>query len=171
MGITHFKGTVVNLGDGELNVGDKAPVITLPDVNLDDVEVGGAGDKVQLIITVPSLDTNTCAKETAEFNQLVSTMDIIHTYVISMDLPFASQKFCSTAGIDNITVLSDYIDKEFSRTYGVLMLDNKLKGLSARTIFIVNKEGKISYKQVVENVTDEPDYEAVLEALKDTTVY
>ena len=168
---TTFKGTPVTLGDNELNVGDKAPIVALIDPSLNDVEVGGAQDRTQLLITVPSLDTDTCARETAEFNQLVGSMDIVHTYVISMDLPFASQKFCTTQGIDNLTVLSDYIDKDFSKTYGVLMKDSKLKGLSARTVFIVNKEGYISYKQVVPEVTDEPDYEAILEALKDTTVY
>jgi thioredoxin-dependent peroxiredoxin len=171
MATTQFKGTPVTLGEGELNVGDKAPVITLINPDLEDVEVGGAQDKTQLLITVPSLDTATCARETAEFNQLVGSMDIIHTYVISMDLPFASQKFCTTQGIDNLTVLSDYIDKDFSKSYGVLMQDNKLKGLSARTVFVVNKEGVISYKQVVPEVTDEPDYDAILEALKDSTIH
>jgi len=168
---TTFKGTPVTLGEGTLNVGDKAPVVTLVDPNLNDVEVGGTCDKTQLIISVPSLDTDVCARETAEFNQLVSTLDIVHTYVISMDLPFASQKFCSTQGIDNLTVLSDYIDKDFSKAYGVLMQDSKLKGLSARAVFIVNKEGIISYKQVVPEVTEEPNYAEILEALKDTTVH
>lgn len=171
MATTMFKGIPVSLTQGELNVGDKAPVITLIDPSLNDVEVGGVQDRTQLLITVPSLDTATCARETAEFNQLVGSMDIIHTYVISMDLPFASQKFCTTQGIDNLTVLSDYVDKSFSKAYGVLMENNKLKGLSARTIFIVNKEGIISYKQIVPEVTNEPDYDAILEALKDTTVH
>jgi thiol peroxidase len=170
MAITHFKGAEVHLDGNELNVGDKAPVISLIDTSLDDVEVGGENDKVQLLITVPSLDTGVCARETVEFNRLVSTLDIVHTYVISMDLPFASEKFCSTMDIDNLTVLSDYVDKGFSKGYGVLMSDNKLKGLSARTIFIVNKEGYITYKQIVNEVTDEPNYEEILEALKDTTI-
>ncbi|NOQ29732.1 MAG: thiol peroxidase [Helicobacteraceae bacterium] len=170
MAMTHFKGTDVTLGGNELNVGDKAPQISLVDANLDDITVGGENEKVQLIITVPSLDTGTCAMETTKFNNLVATLDIVHTSVISMDLPFASQKFCSTQGIDNLTVLSDYVDKDFSKAYGVLMKDNKLKGLCARAIFVVNKSGVISYKQVVNEVTDEPNYDEVLEALKDTTV-
>ncbi len=170
MAITHFKGSEVHLDGNELNVGDKAPVISLIDTSLDDVEVGGESDKVQLLITVPSLDTGVCARETVEFNRLVSTLDIVHTYVISMDLPFASDKFCTTMNIDNLTVLSDYVDKGFSKGYGVLMSDNKLKGLSARCVFVVNKEGYITYKQIVNEVTDEPNYEEILEALKDTTI-
>lgn len=168
---THFKGTDVTLIGKTLNVGDEAPVVTLVDTNLDDVEIGGAQDKIQLIISVPSLDTGVCQKETTEFNQLVATLDIVHTYVISMDLPFASQKFCSTQGIENLDVLSDYIDKEFCKLYGVLMKDNKLKGLAARAVFVVNKQGIISYKHIVDEVTSEPNYQEVLDALKDTTVH
>ncbi|MEA1916005.1 MAG: thiol peroxidase [Campylobacterota bacterium] len=170
MGTTNFKGSVVNLGDVEINVGDAAPEVTLVDTSLDDVNVGGINEKVQLLISVPSLDTGTCAKETKEFNELLTTLDIVETYVISMDLPFASDRFCMTEGIDNLTVLSDYTDKSFSTSYGTLMLDNKLKGLSARVIFIVNKDGIVTYKQVVNEVTDEPNYDEVLEALKDTTI-
>ena len=81
MAVTHFKGSEVHLEGVELNVGDKAPVISLVDTSLNDVEVGGESDKVQLLITVPSLDTGVCARETVEFNRLVSTLDIVHNYL------------------------------------------------------------------------------------------
>ena len=83
-----------------------------------------------------------------------------------MDLPFASERFCSTEGIDNLTVVSDYIDKEVSKAYGVLMADNKLKGLSARALFVIDRNGEVTYKEVVPEVTEEPNYEAALEAIK-----
>lgn len=83
-----------------------------------------------------------------------------------MDLPFASQRFCSTEGIENLTVVSDYMDKAVSKAYGVLMEDGALKGLSARTIFVVDRSGKVVYKEIVAEVTAEPDYEAALEAIK-----
>ena len=167
MATTKFKGTEVNLTGNQINVGDLAPVVIATTADLNDAEVGGAQDQVQLIISVPSLDTATCAAETRRFNQEVGALDICTTTVVSMDLPFASAKFCSTEGIDNLTVVSDYVEKDFGKAYGVLMADNKLKGLLARTIFVVDRSGEIVYKEVVPEVTQEPNYEAVLEAIKE----
>ncbi len=167
METTTFKGTTVNLAGTQINVGDKAPSVIAIGTDLSDVEIGGAKDKVQLIITVPSLDTATCAAETRRFNVAVNDLDICETTVISMDLPFAADRFCSTEGIDNLTVASDYIDKAASKAYGVLMNDNKLKGLSARAIFVVDRSGEVVYKEIVPEVTDEPNYEAALEAIKE----
>ncbi|EQB34314.1 thiol peroxidase [Sulfurimonas hongkongensis] len=166
MQTTMFKGTTVKLVGDELNVGDKAPVATATGVDLNDVEVGGAKDRIQLIITVPSLDTATCAAETRKFNEDVNNLDICETTVISMDLPFAADRFCSTEGIENLSVASDYINKDVSRAYGVLMDDGKLKGLSARAVFVVDRSGTIVYKEIVPEVTAEPNYEAALDAIK-----
>ena len=167
MDFVKFKGTDVTIEGTELNVGDMAPLVTVVNAQLEEVEVGGPSDKVQLIISVPSLDTDTCAAETRRFNLEVGSLDICETTVVSMDLPFASAKFCTTEGIDNLQVASDYVDKEFAKSYGVLMADNKLKGLCARAVFIVDRNGVITYIQVVPEVTDEPNYEEVLEAIKD----
>ncbi|MEA3384335.1 MAG: thiol peroxidase [Campylobacterota bacterium] len=167
MDFVKFKGTDVTLEGTKLDIGDMSPHVTIVGADLEDIEVGGASDKVQLIISVPSLDTATCAAETRRFNLEVGSLDICETTVVSMDLPFASAKFCSTEGIDNLKVGSDYVDKEFAKSYGVLMKDNKLKGLCARAVFVVNRNGIITYIQVVPEVTDEPNYEEVLEAIKD----
>ena len=167
MQTTTFKGTKVNLFGNAINVGDKAPVVTAVATDLSDVEIGGAKDNIQLIITLPSLDTDTCAAETRRFNQDVNNLDICETTVISMDLPFASERFCTTSGIENLTVASDYIDKEVSKAYGVLMEDNKLKGLSARAVFVIDRSGTVVYKEIVNEVTDEPNYTAALDAIKE----
>ncbi len=167
MQTTTFKGTTVNLSGTEINVGDKAPSVTATGTDLSDVTIGGAKDKVQLIITVPSLDTATCAAETRRFNVDVNNLDICETTVVSMDLPFAADRFCSTEGIENLTVASDYIDKDVSKAYGVLMADNKLVGLSARSVFVIDRNGEVVYKEIVAEVTDEPNYEAALEAIKE----
>jgi thiol peroxidase len=167
MATTNFKGTPVTLGGNEINVGDTAPEVTIVAGDLSDIEVGGAKDQVQLIVSVPSLDTPVCAAETRRFNQEVGALDICTTTVVSMDLPFASSKFCSTEGIDNLEVGSDYVDKDFAKAYGVLMTDNKLKGLCARAIFVVDRSGEVVYKEIVSEVTDEPNYEAALEAIKE----
>lgn len=165
--LTKFKGTPVNLIGDDLDVGDMAPVVTIVGADLEDIEVGGAKDKVQLIVAVPSLDTNTCAAETRRFNLEVGSLDICTTTVVSMDLPFASAKFCTTEGIENLEVGSDYVEKEFANRYGVLMGDGKLKGLCARAIFVVDRSGEVTYRQIVPEVTDEPNYEEVLEAIKE----
>jgi thioredoxin-dependent peroxiredoxin len=166
MQTTNFKGTKVNLSGNPLDVGDKAPIVIATGVDLSDVEIGGAKDRVQLIITLPSLDTDTCAAETRRFNVDVNNLDICETTVVSMDLPFAADRFCSTEGIENLTVVSDYINKDVSKAFGVLMEDNKLKGLSARTVFVIDRSGEIVYKEIVPEVTAEPNYEAALEAIK-----
>ena len=167
MQTTTFKGETVNLAGNQINVGDKAPSVIAIGTDLSDIEIGGAKDNIQLIITVPSLDTDTCAAETRRFNQDVNNLDICETTVVSMDLPFASQRFCSTEGIANLTVASDYIDKEVSKAFGVLMDENKLKGLSARAVFVVDRSGIVVYKEIVPEVTDEPNYEAALDAIKE----
>ena len=166
MQTTKFKGSEVKLAGNAVNVGDQAPKAVAVGTDLSDVEIGGAKDRIQLLITVPSLDTDTCAAETRRFNQDVNNLDICETTVVSMDLPFASDRFCTTSGIENLTVVSDYIDKEVSKAYGVLMADNKLKGLSARTVFVIDRSGEVVYKEIVEEVTDEPNYEAALDAIK-----
>jgi len=167
MQTTTFNGTTVKLSGKEINVGDMAPTVTATGTDLSDVEIGGAKDKIQLIITVPSLDTDTCAAETRRFNVDVNNLDICETTVVSMDLPFAAERFCTTEGIANLTVASDYIDKEVSKAYGILMADNKLIGLSARSVFVIDRSGKVVYKEIVSEVTDEPNYEAALDAIKE----
>ena len=167
MQTTTFKGNTVNLAGTPINVGDKAPTVIATATDLSDVEIGGAKDRVQLLITVPSLDTDTCAAETRRFNVDVNNLDICETTVVSMDLPFAADRFCTTEGIENLTVASDYIEKDVSKAYGVLMDDNKLKGLSARAVFVIDRSGTIVYKEIVPEVTDEPNYEAALEAIKE----
>ncbi len=163
---TKFHGTKVTLIGDEIGVGDSAPLVTAIGTDLSSVSIGGARDKVQLIVTLPSLDTDTCAAETRRFNEDVNNLDICETTVVSMDLPFASERFCTTSGIENLTVVSDYLDKSVSKAYGVLMDDNKLIGLSARAVFVVDRSGVIVYKEIVEEVTAEPNYEAALEAIK-----
>jgi thiol peroxidase len=167
MQTTTFNGTTVRLSGDVLNVGDAAPIVIATGTDLNDVEIGGAKDKIQLIITVPSLDTATCAAETRRFNLDVNNLAICETTVISMDLPFAADRFCSTEGIENLSVASDYINKDVSKAFGVLMADNKLIGLSARAVFVVDRSGTITYKEIVSEVTAEPNYEAALEAIKE----
>ena len=164
--LTKLKGNDVALYGNQVNVGDDAPVVTLVNSALEDVTIGGASGKAQLIIAVPSLDTPVCAMEATKFNNQAAAVEGAAVCVVSMDLPFAAKRFCSTEGIENLQVLSDFREKCFSTAYGTLIAEGPLRGLSARAIFVVGKDGKVVYKELVEEITAEPNYEAALEALK-----
>lgn len=161
-----LKGNTVTLAGTDVNVGDAAPEVTLPNKGLENKTVGGAKDKAQLLIVVPSLDTAVCATETRNFNTKAASIDGLETYVISMDLPFAAGRFCSTEGIENLDVLSDFRTKEFANKYGMLIADGALAGVTARAIFVIGKDGKVAYKELVPEITEEPQYDAALEAAK-----
>ncbi len=167
METTKLKGGDVALAGKLVSVGDKAPVVTVVNSeDLSDVTVGGAKGKKQLIVAVPSLDTPVCATETRTFNSKVAELDNVETITVSMDLPFASKRFCSTEGIDKLTVASDFRNKDFSYNYGTLIADGALAGVSARVIFVIDEEGTVTYKQIVPEITEEPNYDEALEALK-----
>jgi thiol peroxidase len=160
------KGNPATLAGPTLNVGDKAPVAYVVTKTLEEKAIGGAKDKPQLIITVPSLDTPVCEMETQKFNELLKDYtDKVDVTVVSMDLPFAEKRFCESFNIANIDVASDFRYRDMEK-FGVLIAEGALKGLLARAIFIVDTEGKIAYKQLVPEVTNEPNYDEVLEALK-----
>ncbi len=161
-----LKGTPVAIGgDREVKVGDEAPRAVVTTRDLQDTEVGGKKENIQVLITVPSLDTPVCATETRKFNERLADFPV-EAVVISMDLPFAADRFCTTEGIDHLTVASDFRDRDFGRKYGVLIQEGPLRGLLARTIFVVDPEGKVVYRQIVPEITSEPDYDDVLNFLK-----
>ncbi len=167
MATTMLKGNTVNLAGNEVNVGDKAPEVTVVNsAGLADVTVGGAQGTKQLIIVVPSLDTEVCATETRNFNKRASEIEGVKTTVVSMDLPFASGRFCSAEGIESLTVASDFRNKDFANAYGVLIADGPLAGVTCRAIFAVNEEGVVTYKEIVPEITAEPEYDAALAAVK-----
>ncbi len=166
MAETKFKGNPVKLAGTEIKTGDRAPKATVVTTALADKEIGGSGEKTQLLIVVPSLDTPVCATEARKFNQRAAELDSVDTTIVSMDLPFASQRFCATEGIDRLTVASDFRNREFSTKYGVLIDDGPLKGVTARAVFVINKEGKVTYRELVSDIAEEPDYDSALEAAK-----
>jgi len=165
--VTFKNDTVCNLAGNEVNVGDKAPEVTVVncDPMLQDEKVGGEG-KVQLVVAVPSLDTGVCDAETRRFNQEAANLDGVEVITVSMDLPFAAARWCGGAGIDKLKVCSDFRNKEFGNAYGVLLKDGPLAGVLARVIFVVGKDGKVTYKQVVPEITQEPNYEEAIAAAK-----
>ena len=166
--VTFKQDIVCNLAGNEINVGDAAPVVTVVNCNpmLQNETIGGAQDSVQLVVVVPSLDTPVCDAETRRFNTEAASIEGVNVKTISMDLPFAAAKFCSTAGIENLAVCSDFRNKDFSNAYGLLLADGPLAGVTARAILVIDKAGNVCYKELVSEITAEPDYEAAIAAAK-----
>ena len=161
-----FKGNAVILTGKEVKVGDKAPKVDLVAGDLSLKSVGGASGKYQVINVVPSLDTGVCATQTRKFNEKAASLPNAEVFVISLDLPFAQGRFCSTEGIKNVVALSDFRNKEFGKAYGVILADSPLQGLLTRAVFVVNPNGEVVHKEIVSEITTEPNYDAALNAVK-----
>jgi len=165
MATVKLKGNPVTTS-GELPaVGSVAPDFTLPDKGLANVSLSDYAGKKRLLNIVPSLDTPTCAISTKKFNESFAGRDDAVALVISADLPFAQGRFCSTEGLENVVTLSLMRSKQFAKDYGVLITDGPLAGVTARAVVVVDGDGKVIYTQLVEEITEEPDYDAALKAL------
>lgn len=122
------------------------------------------GKKLILSIS-PSLDTSVCATSARKFNQMASAMPNTVILAITKDLPFASSRFCTTEGIKNVIPLSGFRDTSFGKDYGVDLLDGPMAGLYARSIVVIDETGKVTYTELVPEITQEPDYDKALAAL------
>ena len=160
-----MKGTPLVLAGEELEVGDKAPDCEVVNANLEAVKLSSFGGKVRIISSVPSLDTSVCDIMTRKFNEeAVALGEDVVVLAISMDLPFAQDRWCIAADVKNVHVLSDHRSTSFGEAFGVLIGDVRLL---ARAVFIVDREGIIRYIEIVDELTNEPDYEAALTAAKE----
>jgi thiol peroxidase len=159
-----MKGNPLTLVGPALKVGDKAPEFVVLNNDLAPVDLSAHHGRVCIISSVPSLDTPVCDMETRRFNLEAGNLgQNVVILTISMDLPFAQKRWCGAAGVDKVITLSDHRDASFGSAYGVLIKELRLL---ARSVFVVDKEGVIRYIQLVKELTQEPDYEAVLKAVK-----
>ncbi|MCP4666637.1 MAG: thiol peroxidase [Deltaproteobacteria bacterium] len=162
-GIITMKGNPLTLVGKGINKGDPAPDFEVLDNDLAPLRLSSFLGKVCIISSVPSLDTPVCDMETRRFNEEAGKVgDDVRILTISMDLPFAQKRWCGAAGVDKVMTLSDHRDASFGTAYGVLMKELRLL---ARAVFVLDQEGTVQYVQIVKEVTDEPDYDAVLEAV------
>ena len=122
-------------------------------------------DAVKVLIAVPSLDTGVCQTETRKFNEQLGQRSGVTGIVVSRDLPFAMKRFCETDGVANIVTASDFRDGDFVGKYNTEITEGPLKGLSARAVFVVNKDNEIVYSELVPEVGDEPDYDQAMAAV------
>ncbi|WP_347332367.1 thiol peroxidase [Marinimicrobium locisalis] len=150
---------------GELPAkGSQAPDFTLVKTDLSEVSLSDfKGQRVVLNI-FPSVDTPTCAQSVRTFNEKASSLENTVVLCVSQDLPFALARFCGAEGLDQVIPASAF-RSSFAEDYGVRMAEGPMTGLNARSVVIVDEQGKVTYTQLVSEVADEPDYDAVMSAL------
>ncbi|MDE2491903.1 MAG: thiol peroxidase [Elusimicrobia bacterium] len=153
---------VVLLGT-PVEVGERAPGFTAVDANWKPVRLSDYRGKVVILSAVPSLDTRVCSLETRRFNEEASKVPQVRILTISEDLPFAQKRFCDANKIGSIQVVSDTVSREFGRKYGILI---KGRSLLSRAVFVVGKDGRIVYEELVPELSHQPDYAKILAAAK-----
>ncbi|MBI1883830.1 MAG: thiol peroxidase [Chlamydiae bacterium] len=163
-GAVTFKGNPLTLVGPELKVGAQAPEFQLLANDLSVVNLASSKGKTRLFNVVPSLDTPVCDLQTKRFNEEAGRFPSqIQVYTVSCDLPFAQARWCGQAKADRIKFLSDHRDLSFGQAYGLWIKELRLL---TRAVVIVDANDKVSYIQVVKEVTNQPDYEDVLNSLK-----
>ncbi len=157
------QGNPLTLIGPELKVGDKAPDFHVVDVNSRPVTLAGTGSGLRIFSVVPSLDTPVCDAQTRRFNLEAAGLPHISILTVSMDLPFAQKRWCGAFAVDHVTMLSDHRDGSFGANYGTLIKELRLE---SRAIFVVDASDTIRYVEYVREITNHPDYEAVLAAVR-----
>jgi thiol peroxidase len=159
-----MKGNPLTLLGPDIAPGMQAPDFTVVDNDLGPVSLSDFKGKVVIVSAVPSLDTPICDMETRRFNQEAQALgDKVKVLTVSMDLPFAQKRWCGNAGVENVQTVSDYQTASFGQAYGVLIDGLRLL---ARAIFVIDAQGKVAYVQLVPEIASEPDYAAVIAAVK-----
>jgi thioredoxin-dependent peroxiredoxin len=162
-GATTLQGNPLTLVGPELKAGDEAPDFQVVDSSLKAVTLKETGNNVRIFSVVPSLDTPVCDAQTKHFEESLAKLSGVDVFTISMDLPFAQKRWCSSFGVDRVKMLSDHRTGSFGEHYGTLIKDLRIE---SRAVFVVDKDNKIKYAEYVKEVADHPNYESALEAAK-----
>ncbi|WNQ09736.1 thiol peroxidase [Paenibacillus aurantius] len=159
-----LKGNPITLVGNQVKVGDQAPDFTVNKNLMETASLKDFEGKVKLISVVPSLDTGVCDAQTRRFNEEASKLgDKVVVLTISNDLPMAQARWCGAAGVDRVVTLSDYKNLSFGQAYGVVIEELRLL---MRSIFVIDENNKVQYVEYLSEMTDHPNYEAAIEAVK-----
>lgn len=161
-----FQGNPVQTCGDLPAIGQTAPKFGGVNSNLETIRLPELFGKKIVINFFPSIDTSVCAASVRKFNEMAASLDNTVVLCVSKDLPFAQSRFCGAESIKNVMTLSAFRCQHFDENYGLTMADGPLKGLLARAVFVIDTEGKLVYEQLVPEVTNEPDYDAVLKVLQ-----
>lgn len=160
-----FTGDSIETVGSLPEVGSPAPAFEVVGVDLGEVTSEDLAGKQVILNIFPSIDTGVCATAARKFNEIASDLPDTTVVCISKDLPFALGRFCGAEGLDDVVVASAF-RSSFGEDYGVTMVSGPLTGLLSRAVVVVNPEGVVTYTEQVPEITTEPDYDAVLAALK-----
>jgi thiol peroxidase len=160
-----FKGDPIEVSGQIPSVGDQLDDFTFVTTDLKEASLSDYEGKKKVILAVPSLDTGICQKEARAFNEKLAGRNDVIGLVVSKDLPMAMKRFCAAEGIENVISASDYRYNDFGNQYGLEMTNGPLKGLFARVVLIADEDNKVIYKEEVDDITHEPDYDKALEAI------
>jgi thiol peroxidase len=161
-----LKGNAISTQGNLPAVGSQAPDFKVTKADLSDVSLKDFAGKKILLNIYPSIDTGVCAMSVRKFNQDASQVDNAVVVGVSRDLPFALGRFCGAEGIDKVVTTSELRDTAFGEAYGVRIATGPLAGVLSRAIVVVDASGKITYTEQVPEITQEPNYEAALTALR-----
>ncbi|NHB91721.1 thiol peroxidase [Photorhabdus cinerea] len=161
-----FQGNDISVSGQFPKSGEKAKDFTLTAKDLSDISLSHYAGKRKVLNIFPSIDTGVCAASVRKFNQVANDLENTVILCISADLPFAQSRFCGAEGLSNVVTLSTLRGDTFSEDYGVAISDSPLKGLTARAVVVLDESDKVIYSQLVDEITNEPDYDSVLAALK-----
>ncbi|HEY0045994.1 MAG TPA: thiol peroxidase [Flavobacterium sp.] len=162
----------ITLGGNSVTTSGELPQIdataadfTLVKTDLSEVSLSDFRGSRLVLNIFPSIDTGTCAASVRKFNEKASQLENTKVLCISRDLPFAQKRFCGAEGLDNVIPLSDFRDASFGKSYGLEILDGALKGLYSRAVIVIDENGIVKYTEQVQEIADEPDYDAALASL------
>ncbi len=163
--VVTLKGKPLTLVGPDIKVGDLAPESTVVDENLMPVSlVDRSSDQLRLFIILASIDTETCSTEVKTFSRFLKDLDFfLEAYLISADLPFTQRRWCSSERIKNVKIFSDYRNLNLTRSWGLLVKELELP---ARAVYILGKDDRVLYREIVPEITSEPNYKAVIEFVK-----
>jgi len=160
-----FKGNPVTLAGTPIKKGDEAPDFQALDNELAPKKLSDYNGKIRILSVFLSIDTGPCSRQTRKFNEEAAKLgDDVVILSVSNDLPFALGRFCGAEGIDNVITLSDHKDLDFSTKYGFLVEDFRLL---ARGVVVIDKNNKVQYVEYVPEISEEPDYDSALKAVKE----
>lgn len=166
METVYFSGNECHTGGNLPKVGDKAPDFKLVTPELKDVSLETFKGKRVVLNIFPSLDTPVCAAGVRRFNQEASSLADTVVLCVSMDLPFAAGRFCEAEGLRDVIPASAFRSPTFAKDYGVQLVDGPLAGLLTRAVIIIDKDGKVRYVDLVDEITHEPRYDEALDVLQ-----
>ena len=160
-----LRGTPVKVEGTLPSAGANAPDFQLTNGDLAEVSLKNYAGKRKVLNIVPSLDTPTCALSTRKFNESAGTLNNTVVLVVSADLPFAAKRFCAVEGLQNVGQVSTFRNPGFLKSWGVLMADGPLAGLTARAVVVLDENDKVLHSELVPEIAQEPNYDAALKAL------